>query len=317
MARDTRKVRRTTSNESKSDAAHPLSPSRKREREESEEAAPVPDAKDGRPSVDGAPKKARAEHVTPQPQATFASFVTAANPFASATQRTKDGSAGGASLGFGAFASNKRSEAKATTALSEKAEAAAGSSLTSWSKEEGGEIPSLSKDILPEDFIVRKRSIQKPTAEQTTGEEGESTVYSSRVKLYALGKDQSWKERGTGNLKINLRTTGDRADAARLVMRSDAVLKLILNVKLFSGMHPRVEQDKFVRLAAIEEDGPHYFAIKLANAQEASTFLRHLQNTIPTQDEENDKKESKSKEITDYAPAAEAQEAPRAETERE
>lgn len=47
----------------------------------------------------------------------------------------------------------------------------------------------------------------------TTGEEDETTVYSSRVKLYSMAKDQSWKERGTGALKLNYQ---ERSKAARL-----------------------------------------------------------------------------------------------------
>jgi len=66
-----------------------------------------------------------------------------------------------------------------------------------------------------------------------------------------------------------------------LVMRSEGVLKLILNVKLFAGMQCDLEQDRFLRLVAMEPKGLTHFAIKFANATEASTFLKELQAHIP------------------------------------
>ena len=42
-----------------------------------------------------------------------------------------------------------------------------------------------------------------------TGEEEESTVFQTRVKLYALDDESGgWKERGVGALKLNKRRDG-------------------------------------------------------------------------------------------------------------
>ena len=41
--------------------------------------------------------------------------------------------------------------------------------------------------------------------EVRTGEEAEETVYQVRGKLYALGAQNQWKERGTGMLRVNVR----------------------------------------------------------------------------------------------------------------
>ncbi|WFD49406.1 hypothetical protein GLX27_004086 [Malassezia furfur] len=97
-----------------------------------------------------------------------------------------------------------------------------------------------------------------------------------------MAKDHSWKERGTGVLKLNRKAGGD-ATSARLVMRSDAVLRVILNVKLFAGMQCHVEQERFLRIVAMEQDGLVHFALKLANAHEAESFLAELQQNIPAQ----------------------------------
>ena len=121
----------------------------------------------------------------------------------------------------------------------------------------------------------------------TTGEEDETTVQSNRVKLYSMAKDQSWKERGTGSLKLNYQESSEAARLGALsctdilVMRSEGVLKLILNVKLFAGMQCDLEQERFLRLVAMESEGLTHFAIKFANATEASTFLKQLRMHIP------------------------------------
>ena len=47
-----------------------------------------------------------------------------------------------------------------------------------------------------------------------TGEEDEQTVYQVRGKLYALNAQHQWKERGTGQLKLNVRR--DDGTGARL-----------------------------------------------------------------------------------------------------
>lgn len=38
-----------------------------------------------------------------------------------------------------------------------------------------------------------------------TGEENEETVFQARGKLFSLSDQKQWKEKGTGNLKLNVR----------------------------------------------------------------------------------------------------------------
>lgn len=64
-------------------------------------------------------------------------------------------------------------------------------------------------------------------------------------------------------------------------MRSDAVLRVILNVPLFPGMQCDLEQEKFLRLVALEDGALVHLAIKLANATDAQTLLTHLHEHIP------------------------------------
>ena len=65
-------------------------------------------------------------------------------------------------------------------------------------------------------------------------------------------------------------------------MRSDAVLKVILNVQIFAGMQCHIEQERFLRFVAMEEEGLVHFAVKFANANDAHAFMQQLQDHIPT-----------------------------------
>ncbi|XP_031567711.1 E3 SUMO-protein ligase RanBP2-like [Actinia tenebrosa] len=63
--------------------------------------------------------------------------------------------------------------------------------------------------------------------EKKTGEEGEVVLFSKRAKLYRYDKDlKSWKERGTGNLKI-LSAVGQTR--FRILMRREHILKICAN----------------------------------------------------------------------------------------
>lgn len=68
---------------------------------------------------------------------------------------------------------------------------------------------------------------------QETGEEGESTVWTGRAKLYTMageGKTKAWKERGVGPFKFNI--TFDEPKTARFLLRADGTHRLLLNAKV-------------------------------------------------------------------------------------
>ncbi|RHZ76733.1 hypothetical protein Glove_194g188 [Diversispora epigaea] len=68
----------------------------------------------------------------------------------------------------------------------------------------------------------------------------------------------------------------------RLVMRADNVLKVILNVALFHGMHVERSQEKFIRLFAFEGNGDSLVhpAIKLSNSNEADNLYQAIKDAI-------------------------------------
>jgi len=91
-----------------------------------------------------------------------------------------------------------------------------------------------------------------PSEPVKTGEEDESHVFQVRAKLFVLSTDEhKWVERGVGNLRLNV---ANNKSYARLVMRMEASLKLILNVALWPAM--KVEKaDKGVRFTATSLSG--------------------------------------------------------------
>ena len=178
----------------------------------------------------------------------------------------------GPALGFGAFAS-RSAPFQSATALTAKADAASDQKEKDWATDKAA--APIKNDG---DNVVRMKEVPKPDVELTTGEEEEETVASARAKLYSLAENQVWKERGTGAIKINVHRP---SASARLVMRLDAVLKLILNVKLFPGMQCHLDQERFLRVVAMESDGLTHFLLKFGNAADAHAFLTHLQEHIP------------------------------------
>lgn len=206
----------------------------------------------------------------------FSAFTASASPFASVKNAGSEGASTPSKLGFGAFASTSspfiRTQATGDAEAKERG--------ADWARQDGEE-PAPKPE--PQDNVVRKRTIQLPETEIKTGEEEEKTVHAVRAKLFHMASDQSWKERGMGVLKINVSTAAEAP--ARLVMRADGVLRVILNVVLFPGMLCELEQEKYIRIVAMEAEGLSHFAIRLANQGEAAALLHALREHIPERKE--------------------------------
>lgn len=119
-------------------------------------------------------------------------------PAAAASAPAKPSS--GPALGFGAFASRSTPFKPASTPESTTTSTP---EPGSWAASDEADAPGAE----PVDNVVRMRTVPKPDTAMTTGEEEDRTVHAVRAKLYAMDKDQSWKERGTGVLKINVHAT--------------------------------------------------------------------------------------------------------------
>eukprot|EP00188_Purpureofilum_apyrenoidigerum_P004163 Plantae.Rhodophyta-Purpureofilum_apyrenoidigerum.ctg4580.p1 GENE.Plantae.Rhodophyta-Purpureofilum_apyrenoidigerum.ctg4580~~Plantae.Rhodophyta-Purpureofilum_apyrenoidigerum.ctg4580.p1 ORF type:complete len:411 (+),score=83.83 Plantae.Rhodophyta-Purpureofilum_apyrenoidigerum.ctg4580:393-1625(+) len=95
-----------------------------------------------------------------------------------------------------------------------------------------------------------------PLREQniSNGEEEEEEQFRGRAKLYELEANDSktqWKERGVGNLKLNVHKETHKA---RLIMRSEGSLRLVLNASLWGDFNLNRANEKNVRFCCIGED---------------------------------------------------------------
>ncbi|KAI9321997.1 hypothetical protein BDR26DRAFT_1015480 [Obelidium mucronatum] len=166
--------------------------------------------------------------------------------------------ASSSALSFGGFGSS-------TAGASNKA-----SSKPSKEEDDGSDDENPIEHEVP---IEKKVDI--PEVEVKTGEEDESNIIQMRCKLYRMDETNTWKERGVGNLRLNC---DESSVSARLVMRAEGVLRLILNVRVLPGMPCQIVQDKFVQFSCCEDVGTRLtrFLVKTANENAALKLLNHI-----------------------------------------
>ncbi|KAI3775055.1 hypothetical protein L1987_49623 [Smallanthus sonchifolius] len=115
-------------------------------------------------------------------------------------------------------------------------------------------------------------SIKKVEVE--TGEENEKPVFTADSILFEF-IDGGWKERGKGELKVNVSTTGN--EKGRLVMRAKGNYRLILNASLFPDMKLTNMEKKGITFACLNstgegKDGLSTFALKFKDAAIVEEF---------------------------------------------
>ncbi|KIO10844.1 hypothetical protein M404DRAFT_878217 [Pisolithus tinctorius Marx 270] len=157
---------------------------------------------------------------------------------------------------------------------------------TSGEEEEGEKEES---EFAPSSFGERLRSAKDADDSQSdrekeklteqevlTGEEEEETIHQVRGKLYVLCPQNQWKERGTGQLKLNVRRTD--GGGARL-----AVYTVILNVTLFPGMKCFIAQDpRYLRFSAIDGGTTVHYNLRVSNAKIAQELLEEIDANLPS-----------------------------------
>ncbi|KAL3528798.1 hypothetical protein ACH5RR_008120 [Cinchona calisaya] len=107
-----------------------------------------------------------------------------------------------------------------------------------------------------------------------TGEENEKPVFVADSVLFEY-LDGSWKERGKGELKVNVPTTGTAK--ARLIMRTRGNYRLVLNASLYPDMKLTDMEKKgfsFACVNSIDEgkDGLSTFALRFKDASKVDEF---------------------------------------------
>ena len=107
-----------------------------------------------------------------------------------------------------------------------------------------------------------------------TGEENEETVFSADSALFEY-LDGGWKERGKGEVKLNVLKS--EAQKARLVMRAKGNLRLILNASLYPDMKLTKMDKKGVTFPCVNtategKDGLSTFALKFKDSSIVEEF---------------------------------------------
>jgi len=135
--------------------------------------------------------------------------------------------------------------------------------------------PEIFGTSKPEEKEKEKNHEEPPP----TGEENERTDFSIRGKLFVYDVDKKdWRERGVGIMKINVSVENK---SCRLVMRSDGILRLILNAKLFDGITVELASDKAVRFIVIEGDKkPSTYLLRTRTKDEAKNFINAIKEKV-------------------------------------
>ncbi|KAJ7962960.1 Nuclear pore complex protein NUP50A [Quillaja saponaria] len=122
-----------------------------------------------------------------------------------------------------------------------------------------------------------------------TGEENETVVFTADSVLFEY-VDGGWKERGKGELKVNVTATG--TDRARLLMRARGNYRLILNASLYPDMKLTNMDKKGVTFACVNsasegKDGLSTFALKFKDnsimEEFRATVVAHKDKTSTAQ----------------------------------
>ncbi|XP_037463972.1 nuclear pore complex protein NUP50A-like isoform X2 [Triticum dicoccoides] len=110
----------------------------------------------------------------------------------------------------------------------------------------GSSVPSLvTAAEAPKKFTM-------PEVPVETGEENEMAVFTADSAMYEY-LDGGWKERGKGELKLNVPVSG--GERSRLVMRAKGNYRLILNASLYDDMALKDMEKKGVTFACVNSTG--------------------------------------------------------------
>ncbi|KAE8540486.1 hypothetical protein D1P53_003432 [Cryptococcus gattii VGV] len=225
---------------------------------------------------------------TKKPQATFSSFSSSSSPFtSSASASASKPKPSPSPFPFASASAPIKGSAFGTysnTATAFKSGAAGSGTVAGddgVSAEQQGKRASFG-DILKEsrgDVEVEKEGkVAMHEQDVTTGEEDEDTVFQARSKLFV--NEKGWKERGVGLLKLNVQRND--GSGARLVMRADGVLRLLLNSKLYKGLNPTVEgKTVLMTLPNVGEKEMAIICLRMSNAKVAEELADYIHEHIP------------------------------------
>lgn len=124
--------------------------------------------------------------------------------------------------------------------------------------------------------VIEQKEFKEEKVE--TGEEGEIELFRTRAKLYCLEQGEAgarWKERGVGQLKLKENSDKNRA---RLIMRTEATLRVILNCAIYDNTKLEKASDRSLRFSAIEandneENEARCFLVRFSTKEVTASFI--------------------------------------------
>lgn len=142
------------------------------------------------------------------------------------------------------------------------------------------ERAKLKKSFLDDESEEKHESTEKEQFKQVdlaatkvkTGEEDERSCFSTTAKLFELdltNVKSGWKERGVGPLHLNQALKDPQQ--VRLVMRSQGLLRVILNFKVvkgtpvLKGLEASMAPGKYARINSIVDGKPVQYLLKMSN----------------------------------------------------
>ncbi|EEQ38470.1 putative ran-specific GTPase-activating protein [Clavispora lusitaniae] len=148
------------------------------------------------------------------------------------------------------------------------------------------------------------KQIDLQAQEVKTGEENEKSIFSATAKLFELDLTNisgGWKERGLGPLHLN--QSLDDPSQIRLVMRSQGLLRVILNYKItpsttfIKGLEASLAPGKYTRINYVSSEGKLIqYLIKFANQNLRDELLEQVDALKKTMKET---KEGEGKTVTE------------------
>ncbi|RYP76094.1 hypothetical protein DL771_001918 [Monosporascus sp. 5C6A] len=178
--------------------------------------------------------------------------------------------------------------------------------------EDDGKASSEERDVEEKSTAAdEKKKTKLQRVEVVDGEAGEASILQVRAKLYNLDKtSKTWKERGAGNLKINVPLACVDIDeengqpipgsfdasaledaeskVVRLIMRQDATHRVILNTVVIPAMSFQLKENgniPYVLFTAIEGNGeavPMQLKMKPDNAKSFLNEVEKVQRELQT-----------------------------------
>lgn len=171
--------------------------------------------------------------------------------------------------------------------------------LDNASEQNSEEPDDRERSETPQQF----KQVELAPVENKTGEEDEKTIFTCTAKLFELDLTNiadGWKERGLGPLHLNQSISSPQQ--VRLVMRSQGLIRVILNMKinvdtkLIKGLEASLSPGKFLRANTINAQGrPVQHLLKFGSEEIRNGLFDEVEKLRATFEKNGEKKQKSEK----------------------